>query len=142
MISQKGIDLIKHFEGLYLEAYKCPADVWTIGYGHTIGVEKGQIITNKQADNFLRQDLGACELHIDKNVSVKINQNQRDALASFIFNLGGGNFKSSTLLKRINEGLYTEAANEFLKWNKAGGKVLEGLTKRRLAEKELFLDQA
>lgn len=141
MISDKGRQLITYFEGVELESYLCPAGVWTIGIGHTKGVEKGQIITYDKAYKLLIEDLRPCELAIDRLVLVKINQNQRDALASFIFNLGSGAFAKSTLLKRINDGLYNEAANEFLRWDKAGGKVLDGLTRRRKAERSLFLEE-
>lgn len=137
--SNKGIELIQKFEGLRLTAYKCPAGVWTIGYGHTKGVQSDMKISQAQATQFLKEDLKSCEKCVNQYVKVGLNQNQFDALVSFTFNCGGGALKSSTLLKKLNKGDYTGAANEFLRWNKSNGKVLNGLIKRRKAEKELFL---
>ena len=141
-ISNDGINLIKQFEGCVLSAYKCPAGVWTIGYGHTKNVKQGMKITKEQASNLLIDDLKIYESYVNKYVKVKLNQNQFDALVSFTFNCGGGALKSSTLLKKINKGDYAGAANELLRWNKANGKVLSGLTRRRKAEKALFLKQS
>ena len=141
-ISNDGINLIKQFEGCVLSAYKCPAGVWTIGYGHTKNVKQGMKITKEQATNLLKDDLKIYESYVNKYVKVKLNQNQFDALVSFTFNCGGGALKSSTLLKKLNKGDYTGAANELLRWNKANGKVLAGLTRRRKAEKALFLKQS
>lgn len=140
--SQNGINLIKHFEGCKLSAYKCPSGVWTIGYGHTKGIKQGMKISQKQADNYLKDDLKTFEHCINKYVKVTINQNQFDALVSFTFNCGGGALKSSTLLKKLNKKDYSGAANELLRWNKSNGKVLAGLTRRREAEKALFLKQS
>ena len=140
--SNNGINLIKQFEGCILSAYKCPAGVWTIGYGHTKDVKQGMKITTNQATNLLKEDLKTYENYVNKYVKVKLNQNQFDALVSFTFNCGGGALKSSTLLKKLNKGDYTGAANELLRWNKASGKVLAGLTRRRKAEKALFLKQS
>lgn len=137
--STKGINLIKKFEGCVLKAYKCPADVLTIGYGHTSGVMEGQKITKTQATEYLKSDLEKFEYYVDKYVTVPINQNQFDALVSFTYNLGWGSLKNSTLLRLLNKKDYTGASKEFEKWNKAGGTVLNGLTKRRKAEKKLFL---
>ena len=138
--SQKGIDLIKSFEGCRLTAYQDSVGVWTIGYGHTAGVYQGMTITEKEAEDFLRSDLGTSESAVNRLVTYSMNQNQFDALVSFTFNVGSGNFGSSTLLKKLNQGDITGAANEFDKWIQAGGQVLEGLVKRRAAEKELFLN--
>ena len=139
-ISQNGINLIKQFEGCRLEAYKCPAGVWTIGYGHTgSDVVSGKKITQEQAENLLKQDLIVHCNNVSKLVKVKLNQNQFDALVSFEYNVGYGNFSSSTLLKLLNKGDYTGAAGQFERWVYAGGKVLEGLKNRRKAEKELFI---
>lgn len=132
-------EIVKEFEGLRLEAYKCPADVWTIGYGHTRGVIPGDVITEKEAEIFLAEDLEDAESAVNEYVEVKLNQNQFDALVSFVYNLGAGNFKSSTLLRKLNAGDYLGAANEFKRWNKAGGKVLNGLVRRRAAECNLFI---
>ena len=137
--SNKGIELIQKFEGLRLTAYKCPAGVWTIGYGHTKGVQPDMKINLAQATQFLKEDLKSSEKYVNQYVKVAINQNQFDALVSFTFNCGCGALKSSTLLKKLNKGDYLGAANEFLRWNKSNGKVLNGLVKRRKAEKELFL---
>lgn len=137
--SQKGIDLIKKFEGCRLEAYKCPAGIWTIGYGHTKGVKDGQIITQEQAEEFLREDLRIFEQTVESCVKVPLSQNQFDALVSFCYNCGSGALKTSTLLRLLNEGNYSEAGEQFLRWNKAGGKVLVGLTRRREEEREMFL---
>ena len=138
--SQKGIDLIKSFEGCRLTAYQDSVGVWTIGYGHTSGVYQGMTITEEQAEEFLRSDLGTSESAVNRLVTYGINQNQFDALVSFTFNLGSGNLAKSDLLKKLNQGDITGAANEFDKWVHAGGQVLEGLVKRRAAEKELFLN--
>lgn len=136
--STKGIELIKKYEGCRLTAYKCPAGVWTIGYGHTRGVAKGQKITHKQAEDFLISDLKTFENGVNKAVSAPINQHQFDALVSFCYNCGLKAFETSTLLKKLNVKDYDGAANEFSRWNKSNGKVLAGLTKRRAAEKRLF----
>ncbi|PQK86771.1 lysozyme [Pantoea ananatis] len=137
--SNKGMDLIKRFEGLKLEAYRDSVGIPTIGYGHTSGVKMGDVITCEQADKYLREDLLLAELTINTNVKVKLTQNQFDALASFVFNLGSGNFVKSTLLKKLNAGDFAAAADEFGKWVNAGGKKLAGLVKRRAAEREVFI---
>jgi len=138
-VSKEGISLIKQYEGFRSEAYKCPAGVWTIGYGTTKGVKQGDTITSEQAEKRLEDYLNQnVEPVIDKNVTVSLTQNQYDALGSFIYNLGETNFKNSTLLKKLNSGDYDGAAKEFPRWNKAAGKTLEGLTKRRAQEYKLF----
>jgi len=141
-----NIDFIKEHEGLRLEAYlPTPDDVWTIGYGHTKRVTKGQKITASQAEAFLRQDLAWVEKCINTHVKVGITQNQFDALASLIYNIGEGNFVGSSVLRWLNSGNIKEAADSFVLWNKQRNKktgkleVLDGLTKRRQKEKELFL---
>lgn len=137
---QLGINLIKSFEGLSLKAYLCPAGVLTIGYGHTgSNVMPGQIISEEQAENLLRIDLNRFEVGVANSVSASITQNQFDALVSLSFNIGLGAFKNSTLLKLLNDNRPNEAASQFLRWNKGGGKVLPGLTRRREAEMNLFL---
>ena len=137
--SKTGIDLIKHFEGCELYAYKCPAGVWTIGYGHTKGVEPGMQITDEDAHNMLVEELVEYESYINKLVTVGLNQNQFDAMVSWVYNLGGGNLSASTLLKVLNAGDYAGVPAQMMRWNKAGGKVLEGLTRRRQAEADLFV---
>lgn len=140
-ISNNGIDLIKSFEGLRLKAYKDSVGVSTIGYGHTKNVKMGDVISLKTAEQFLLDDIRIFEEGVLALVQVEITQNMFDALVSFSFNLGLGNLAKSTLLKKINSKLFKEAGNEFVRWNKAGGVVLKGLTRRRLLEKELFLKQ-
>lgn len=136
----RGVTLIKQSEGLSLQVYKDAVGLPTIGYGHLIKAgESFTTITEAQAEALLKSDLKQFEVCVTNMVTVKLNQNQFDALVSFAFNLGCANLKSSTLLKKLNAGDYAGAANEFLRWNKAGGKVLAGLTTRRAAEKVLFL---
>ena len=139
-IGQKGIELIKHFEGCELEAYKCPAGVWTIGYGHIKGVSEGMSITQEQAEQMLLDELKEYENYINELVVVDLSQNQFDALVSWVYNLGPANLKSSTLLKVLNSGDYAGVPDQIERWNKAGGKVLEGLIRRRLAESSLFCE--
>lgn len=138
-ISDTGIALIKKFEGYSLTAYRCPAGVWTIGYGHTGGVKKGDYITREQAEKLLREDLRAFERGVRSRLTVDVNQNQFDALVSFAYNVGVIALSKSTLLRKLNSGDFEGAAAEFPRWNKASGKVLKGLVKRRKAEQDLFL---
>lgn len=143
----KGIELIKEFEGCRLTAYKCPAGVWTIGYGHTGTVDgkaiaSGMTITAAKATELLRKDLATFEAAVNSYVTAPITQNMFDALVSFAFNCGAGALKGSTLLKKLNAKDYNGAAAEFARWNKAGGKVLAGLTRRRRMESILFLTGA
>ncbi|MRT06985.1 glycoside hydrolase family protein [Pantoea agglomerans] len=138
-VSNNGINLIKRFEGLELKSYKDSVGILTIGYGHTHAVKAGGVITGEQADAFLREDLQVAELTVNTNVKVNLTQGQFDALVSFVFNLGSGNFVKSTLIKKLNAGDYAGAADEFSKWVNAGGKKLPGLVKRRAAEREVFL---
>ena len=139
-IGQKGIDLIKHFEGCELNAYKCPAGVWTIGYGHIKGVSEGMSITQEQAEQMLLDELKEYENYINELVTVNLSQNQFDALVSWVYNLGPANLQSSTLLKVLNSGDYSGVPAQIERWNKAGGKVLEGLIRRREAESALFCE--
>jgi lysozyme len=134
-----GLTLIRDAEGDRLAAYYCPAGILTIGVGHTgPDVKHGMKITQAQSDALLAADLAKFEKAVARNVKVPLTQNQFDALVSFTYNLGEGNLRSSTLLKRVNAGDFTAAAAEFSKWDKAGGRVLAGLTKRRAAEAALF----
>ena len=148
-VSMDGIKLIKQFEGLHkvqpdgsISAYRCAAGVWTIGWGSTKGVRSGQKITVEEAEEKLRDDLKTAESAVKQHVSVPLSQGQYDALVSFIFNLGAGSFRSSTLLKRLNCGLYDDVPEQLMRWNKArvDGKltVLRGLTRRRAAEAAIF----
>lgn len=137
--SDNGINLIKKFEGLKTKAYKCPAGVWTIGYGHTSGVLSTDTCTMEQATNYLKQDVKTAENAIEKYVTTALNQNQFDALVSFIYNIGSVAFRKSTMLKFINNGHFPLAAGQFDLWVYSKGEKLEGLIARRKAEKELFL---
>tara|TARA_Y100001937_G_scaffold68231_1_gene93258 strand:- start:2 stop:433 length:432 start_codon:yes stop_codon:yes gene_type:complete len=134
----EGIALIKKFEGCELEAYQCSAGVWTIGYGHTKDVVEGKIITQEQAEEMLIDELHEYENYINNYVTVALSQNQFDALVSWVYNLGPANLKASTLLKVLNQGEYEDVPTQIKRWNKAGGKVLEGLIRRREAEACLF----
>lgn len=140
--SQKGVSLIKSFEGLRLKSYQDSVGVWTIGYGATRGIAAGMSITNEQAERMLVNDIGRFEPELERLVKVALNQGQWDALMSFTYNLGAANLGSSTLLKLLNTGDYVGAADQLLRWNKAGGQVLPGLTKRRAAERAVFLGAA
>lgn len=138
-ISPKGLDMIRKHEALRLKAYlPTKNDVPTIGYGHTKGVFLGMEITEKQAVQFFKEDCGWVEKVISDHVRVPLKQNQYDALASLIFNIGGGAFSKSTLLKMLNQEDYEGAADQFLRWNKQKGQVLNGLVKRRNEERALF----
>jgi lysozyme len=147
--SQACIKIVKHFEGLHelrndglVESYLCPAGKWTIGYGRTTGISRGMTITQDQAEAFLLEDLIEYGNYVNRYVRVPLTQAQFDALTSFVYNLGPANFKSSTLLKKLNIGDYDGAAQEFSKWNKARVEgvlqPLPGLTRRRTAEASLF----
>ncbi len=143
--STSGKNIIKEFEGFRAIAYLCPAGVWTVGYGSTRingkPVGKGTKITTEEAEVFLEQDLKSFEDGVSQNVSIELTQNQFDALVCFVYNVGLGNFKKSTLLKKLNAGKLEDAAEEFLKWDKSKGKSLPGLTRRRKAERALFLSE-
>jgi lysozyme len=143
VISQNGIKLIKKYEGLRLNAYKDPAGILTIGYGHTKTVKPGMTINDEMAGLLLKIDLMDAENAVRYLVDIELSQNQFDALVSFVFNVGRRNFERSTLLKRLNENKILEAGEEFMKWTKArqpgGLKELPGLVKRRAEEKALFL---
>ena len=140
---QDGIDLIKSFEGFRNKAYLDSIGVPTIGYGTTwypdgTKVKLGDKCTEEQAEEYLKYALGKFEAAINKDIKVTISQKMFDALACFVYNVGIGNFESSTLLKKINAKDFLGASDQFIRWNKAGGKVLDGLTRRREAEAALF----
>lgn len=138
--NEAGRALIKRFEGLRLDAYLCPAGVWTIGYGHTGDVRSGDRITEHQADAILDVDLDRFERAVGELTDgLELNENQFSALVSFAFNLGEAALTRSTLLRHLRAGDLERAADEFRKWVYAGGQVLPGLVKRRAAERELFL---
>jgi lysozyme len=137
--SSAGLELTERFEGCVLTAYQDSVGVWTIGYGHTgIDVHAGLIITEEQASILLAADVAWAVTCVNKSVKAAINQNQFDAMVDFVFNLGCASLGQSTLLRLLNAGDFAGAAKEFLRWNKAGGKVLKGLTLRRQAETDLF----
>lgn len=136
---ERGKELIKLSEGLRLKAYLDAAAVWTIGYGHTgADVIPNLVITEEEANVILENDILEAEICVNRKVSVPLNQNQFDALVDFVFNLGCSRFSGSTLLRLLNTADYQRAAWEFEKWNKAAGRVLEGLVVRRKRERTLF----
>lgn len=141
-IPLKALQIIKQFEGLKLFAYPDPAtggDPWTIGYGHTgKEVKKGMYINSLQADDYLVKDLAKFADSINRLVKVKLTDNQYSALLSLVYNIGPVNFAGSTLLRLLNQGEYDEAAKQFIRWNRAAGQVMAGLTRRREAETKLF----
>lgn len=144
-INQAALDLVKEFEGLKLTAYQDPVGIWTIGYGTTaaagVGVTpiRGMTITAAQAETFLLRGLEKFAGKIADGIDVPVTGNQFGALVSLAYNIGPDAFLKSTLLKKLNAGDYAGAADQFLVWNKAKGKVLKGLTRRREAERALFL---
>ena len=142
-ISEEGLEIIKHFEGCELEAYKCAAGVWTIGYGHTKDVQEGDTWSKEKAEHMLSKELeDEYEHYVNSLVTVPMNQCQFDALVSWVYNLGPANLKVSTLLKKLNAGDYEDVPNQIKRWNKATvngeRKVLPGLTRRREAEATMF----
>lgn len=145
--SDKGLALIKQAEGFRGNAYPDPATggkPYTIGNGTTVypsgmPVKLGDKVTEQQADSYLRNDVKKFEAAVSKAVKVKMTQGQFDALVSFTYNVGPANMASSTLIKKLNAGDVKGAADEFVRWNKAAGKVMAGLTTRRAAERALFL---
>lgn len=141
-INAAGLALIKSFEGLGLTAYKCPAGVPTIGWGSTGShVKMGMRITTQRAEAMLLDDLERFEECVSRVVKVRLTDNQYSSCVSLTFNIGTAAFESSTLLALLNEGKYEAVSRQFLLWNKAGGRVLEGLVRRRMAEKRLFESQ-
>ena len=142
IISDDGLEFIKQAEGCRLVSYRDSVGVLTVGYGHTQDVHGGMAISEAQAEAYLRSDLEDVYRCIKALVNVPLNQGQFDALCSWIFNLGCGNFKSSTLLKVLNRGDYADVGAQIVRWDKAGGKVLAGLTKRREGEAEMFSEVA
>lgn len=131
-------DFVKQFEGRELKAYRCSAGKWTIGYGHVNGVQEGDEISPAEAEQLLVEDLTAISDDLNRLVNVPVSEGQYIALLSLAFNVGGSAVKKSTLLFHLNHKRYDEAAEEFDKWIYAGGKVSEGLKRRRAAERKLF----
>ena len=142
MIGPRGRDLIRSFESVRLEAYDDGGGVWTIGWGHVRGVTEGMTATREQAEQWFADDIGRAEDALDGMLSVALSQGQRDALASFIFNLGPGSFRTSTLRKMVNARDWHQASREFSRWDKqrVGGVLKErrGLILRRHQEAALF----
>lgn len=140
--SDRGLEFIKHHEGLETKAYPDPGSAdghpWTIGVGHTKGVKRGDTCTVEQAMEWLRDDVVGAEAAVLRLVTVALTQDEFDALVSFVFNVGAGAFEGSTLLRRLNAGDYDGAAAQFKRWNKNDGRVMAGLTTRREAEAKLF----
>jgi len=137
-ISKEGLALIKKFEGCELKAYQDSVDVWTIGFGHTKDVKEGDEINQEHAEFMLDEEMPEYEGYINNMVKVPLEQNQFDALCSWVYNLGPTNLKNSTLLTVLNQERYKEVPQEIKRWNKAGGVVLNGLIVRRQAEALLF----
>jgi len=137
-ISKEGIALIKKFEGCELEAYKCAAGVWTIGYGHTKDVKEGEVITKEEAESMLVHELQEYCNDVDIAVKVDLKQNEFDALVSWTYNLGPTNLNSSTMLRVLNEGKHDDVPAQMKRWNKANGEVKKGLIRRREAESLMF----
>ena len=140
MVTEKGLELIKKFEGFVPSEYVCPAGKRTIGYGHVVRETESfpPELTEREAEELLKEDLGAAEEAVIRFVDVPLTPNQFDALVSFVFNVGAGRFERSMLLRRLNAGDYAGAAKEFLQWVYGNGQKLEGLVRRRRAEKALF----
>jgi lysozyme len=138
-ISTAGMQLIASFEGCKLKAYLCPANVWTIGYGHTSGVRAGMEITQAKASQLFAKDLERFEDAVTKYVRVPLTQGQYDALVSLCYNIGTEAFRKSTLLKSLNEGKYKTAALQFHRWVNGNGKKLPGLVRRRNEEYDMFV---
>lgn len=142
-VSEKGLDLIRKFEGLRLESYRCPANVLTVGYGHTgPDVQEGMTITEEQANDLLWRDVRVAERCVNGAVTVPLTQGEFDALCSFVYSVGCARFRNSSLLRRLLDSDYDRAADEILRWVYADGKKLNGLLARREAEKERFEEAA
>ncbi|NTU76220.1 MAG: lysozyme [Alphaproteobacteria bacterium] len=137
-VNSAGVALIKNFEGLHLAPYLCPGKIWTIGYGHTRTVHANMKITPDQAEQLLEDDLRLVEKAVARLVKVPLTDNQFAALVSFSFNVGAANFERSTLLKLLNRGWYEQVPAQFMRWNRASGEVLGGLSRRRAAEARLW----
>lgn len=142
--NKAGIALIKEFEGFRSKAYKDAVGVWTIGYGHTSmagppDVKRGLTITNAEGEKILKRDLVKYENAVADLLKVEVSSNQFSAMVSLCYNIGPANFKKSSVIRFVNKRQWQNAANAFALWNKAGGRVLAGLTRRRAAEAALFL---
>lgn len=141
-ISERGLELIREHEGCRLESYQDSVGIWTIGYGHIKGVQRGTACTQEQAEAWLEEDVKTAETCVNGAVTVPMTQGEFDALVSFTFNLGCRALRNSTLLRKLNAADYDGAAAEFARWDHAGNKQVAGLTARRKAEVERFEDTA
>ena len=141
-VSEAGVRLVQEFEGCRLDAYRCPAGIPTIGYGATgPDIRMGMVWTQEQADARLVEDLARFADGVERLVEVDLSDNQFAAIVSFAFNVGLGALRDSTLLRKLNAGDYEGAADQFPRWARAGGRLMPGLSRRRLAERALFLDE-
>ena len=144
-INERGIEIVKSFEGISLKPYLCPANVWTVGYGATVGSDGRRIapdmgsISETEADALLLRDLESSEGWISRLIKTALTENQFSALTSFTFNVGAGALQRSTLRMKLNRGEVQGAADEFPKWKFANKRILAGLVRRRAAERALFL---
>jgi len=137
-ISSEGLELIKHFEGCETTAYQDSVGVWTIGYGHTKGVEEGQTCSIEDAETMLADEMDEYEGYINNMVKVDLEQHEFDALVAWVYNLGPTNLGESTMLKVLNGGQFDRVPDEMNRWTRAGGEILEGLVRRRQAESLMF----
>lgn len=137
-VNPAGLALLRQFEGLRLNAYRCPAGIWTIGYGHTSGVTPRQTITNQEAEELLIQDVSITAAAVEVLVQVPLNDNQFSALCCFAFNVGTNALAGSTLLRLLNRGWYSQVPAQWMRWTKANGRDLPGLRARRIAEAALW----
>ena len=147
VINDKGLDLIKSFEGFSSDPYKCVAGIWTIGFGSIYGEDNKRVtpdhpsVTESRATELMQRDLGSIEYKVSKLVKVPVTPNQFSAICSFVYNVGSGAFQRSTARMKLNRENYRGCANEFLKWKYANKKVIPGLLRRRYAERDLFLSE-
>ena len=139
-ISENGLELIKKFEGCETTAYQDSVGVWTIGFGHTKGVEEGQTCSIEDAESMLADEMDEYEGYINNMVKVELQQHEFDALVAWVYNLGPTNLGERTMLKVLNGGQFDRVPDEMNRWTRAGGKILEGLVRRRQAESLMFQD--
>ena len=137
-ISENGLELIKKFEGCETTAYQDSVGVWTIGFGHTKGVEEGQTCSIEDAESMLADEMDEYEGYINNMVKVELQQHEFDALVAWVYNLGPTNLGESTMLKVLNGGQFDRVPDEMNRWTRAGGEILEGLVRRRQAESLMF----
>lgn len=137
-INAAGLAILKHYEDCQLQSYLCPSHRWTCGWGETEGVTKDTKWTQREADERLEASLRKREAAIERLVKVPLTENQHGALVSFVYNIGIAAFANSTLLRKLNAGDYAGASSEFRRWDRSGAKILRGLTRRRIAERDLF----